>query len=253
MAQRNNITILSTFAKDKLFSEGGVLIRKQEGGPALFLKQALKNDGQDFVLQTGPKMEVEILVTEKGEFGKISRKLKSKRVSFSKIKTSFLIISSLLDEYDLAKLPTFKGKVFLDIQGYVRNGKDFGKKKIWKPDKEIFANIFCLKGTKEEMQNLPTQYIQQQKQKLLLITNGKHGCEVFAFGKRFVIKPSKVVKSKDTIGAGDTFFAYFISRFAKTENTLGSARYAINKTSQFLSAQNDHRHNQLFREEIGCG
>ncbi len=198
-------------------------------------------------------MEVQILITKKGEFGRIPRRPTPRRISFSKIRTPFLIISSLLDELDLTNLSSFKGKVFLDIQGYVRNGNDFGKKKIWKPNKKVFANLFCLKGTKEELQNLPSQYLQKQKQRLLLITNGKRGCEVFAFGKRLVIKPSKVLKSKNTIGAGDTFFAYFVSRFAKKENVFDSARYAVNKTSSFLSAQNSHHHNLLFREEIGCG
>jgi len=120
------ITILSTFAKDRLIDEMGNLIREQNGGPALYLRQALKNEKIPFSLKTGPKMEVEILITRNGEFGKVPRKLKSQKIQFYRIKTPFLLISSVLDEFDLANLFTFKGKVFLDIQGYVRNGKDFG-------------------------------------------------------------------------------------------------------------------------------
>lgn len=234
MALENKITIFSTFANDKLISESGALISEQKGGPAFYLKQALENERALFVLKTGAKMEVQILMTRKGEFGKVCEKLAPKLIHFSRIKTPFLLISSVLNEFDLTNLSTFKGKVFLDIQGYVRNGDDFGKKKPWNPSKEIMSNIFCLKGTKEELQNIPTRYIKEQKQKLLLITNGKHASEVFAFGKRYIVRPWKVVISKNTIGAGDTFFACFVSRFAKTAKALDSVRYATKRTSAFL-------------------
>ncbi|MFH0712726.1 MAG: PfkB family carbohydrate kinase [Candidatus Jorgensenbacteria bacterium] len=253
MAQKNKITIISTFATDQLVSENGFIIDKQNGGPAFYLNRALKNEGVSFAMKTGPKMKVQILITRKGEFGRVLKRPTQKGVRFSQIKTPLLLISSVLDEFDLMNLSTFKGRVFLDVQGYVRNGDDFGKKKFWKPNKEVFANIFCLKGTKEELQNMPKQYVEAQKQKLLLITDGKLGCEIFAFGKRHTIKPSKIITSKNTIGAGDTFFAYFVLRYAKTAKVLDSAKYAVKKTSAFLSAQNKHHHNQLFLEEIGCG
>ncbi|MBI3334951.1 MAG: hypothetical protein HY001_00425 [Candidatus Portnoybacteria bacterium] len=253
MAREIKITILSTFANDKLVSENGVIVGKQNGGPAFYIEQALKDEGVFFTLKTGLKMEVKILITKDGEFGKVPKRPTQKGVRFSQIKTPFLLISSVLNEFNLANLPTFKGKIFFDVQGYVRNGNDFGRKKLWKPSKEILANIFCLKGTKEELQNIPKQYIEAQKQKILLITKGKLGCEIFAFAKRYIVKPSKVIASKNTIGAGDTFFAYFVSCFAKTANVLDSAKYAVKRTSAFLSAQNNHHHNQLFLEEIGCG
>ena len=251
MEQENKITILSTFANDKLVNASGALLGRQKGGPAFYLKRAFEKENVS--LKTGPKMEVQILMTKNREFGKVPKIPKQKVIRFSQIKTSFLLISSVLNELDLAKHPNYRGKVFFDIQGYVRNGNDFGKKKLWKPNEKIFANIFCLKGTKEEVQNIPRQYVEAQKQKVLLITKGKLGCEIFAFGKRYNIKPSKVVASKNTIGAGDTFFAYFVSRFAKTAKILDSAKYAVKKTSLFLSKQNNHHHNQLFLEEIGCG
>lgn len=253
MARENKITILSTFANDKLIGEDGSVIGKQSGGPAFYLKQALENEGVSFDLKTGSKMEVEILMTRNGEFGKVPKSPAPKKIQFAKIKTPFLLISSVLNEFDLANLSAFNGKVFLDIQGYVRNGNDFGKKKLWSLNREVFENIFCLKGTMEELQNLPAQYVQAQKQKVLLITKGKRGCEIFVFGKRYILKPTKVVITENTIGAGDTFFACFVSRFVKTENVFDSVRYAVKRTSAFLSAQNVHHHNHLFREEIGCG
>ena len=253
MSQKNKITILSTFANDRLINKTVAITNKQKGGPAFFIDQIFKNEKISFDLKTGPKMEVQILITEKGEFGKIPQIPPKKTIRFSQIKTPFLLISSVLKEFDLANLSAFKGKTFLDVQGYVRNGNDFGKKKLWKPNKKIFSSIYCLKGTKEELLNIPKQYIETQKQKILLITNGKLGCEVFAFGKYYKIKPLKVVSSKNTIGAGDTFFAYFVSCFMKTANILNCLKYATNKTSAFLAAQNNHHHNQLFLEETGRG
>lgn len=197
-------------------------------------------------------MKVQILLTKNRELGKVLQKSRPERIIFSRINTPFLIISSLLDEFELSNLSRFKGKTFLDIQGYVRNGSNFGKKRYWRPNKEIFTTIFCLKGTREELNYIPTSYIKKQKKKILLTTNSKYGCEVFAFGKRSVFRPSKVINGENTIGAGDTFFAYFVSRFAKTDDAFDAVKYAMNRTSSFLSSQNSHHHNQLFREEIGC-
>ncbi|OGL88966.1 hypothetical protein A3H75_02900 [Candidatus Uhrbacteria bacterium RIFCSPLOWO2_02_FULL_51_9] len=184
-------------------------------------------------------MEVKILITKNGEFGKIPKKLKPKKVRFSRVRTPFLLISSVLDEFDLTNLSEFNGKVFFDVQGYVRDGNDFGKKKSWKPNKIVFKNIFCLKGTAEELQNISKPRVEAQKQKILLITKGKLGCEIFAFGKQYIVKPTKVIISKNTIGAGDTFFAYFVSRFVKTTKVFDSAKYAVKRTSAFLIAQDN--------------
>lgn len=247
------ITILSTYAQDELIDQNGRVVRRQKGGPAFYIKQVFKNGKTLFSLKTNQSMKVQILMTKKGEFGKIAEKPKLKIVEFSKIISPYLIISTILDEFNLDSLPLFRGKVFLDVQGYVRNGNDFGKKKTWKPRQEIFESIFCLKGTKEELKNIPLKFLKQQKQKILIVTNGKKGCEVFASGKRYIIKPTKIIKVKNTIGAGDTFFAFFVMQFIKTEKLLESVNFAVNKTSNFLNTQNIHWHNQLFRKEIGCG
>jgi hypothetical protein len=234
MTQKNEITIFSTFTKDKILSESEALIKEQEGGPAFYIKQAFEDEKINFVLKTSPKMNVQILITKNGEFGKVSKILKPKTIHFSQIKTPFLIISSVLNEFNLLELSNYQGRVFLDIQGYVRDGNSFGKKKLWKPKEGTFNNIFCLKGTREEWQNIPAQYFEIQKQKILIITDGKEGCEVFAFGKRYLVRPPKILALKNTIGAGDTFFAYFVSCLIKTESPLYSAKYATKKTSTFL-------------------
>ena len=148
-----------------------------------------------------------------------------------------MLISSVLDEFNLDNLQNYQGKVFLDIQGYGRDRNDFGQKKLWEPNDNIFANIFCLKGTKEELKNIPSKYIQKQKKKILIITNGEYGSEIFSFGKHYLIKPLSIIVCKNTIGAGDTFMANFVIRFLRTTNVLDSAKYATSKTSIFLKSK----------------
>ena len=125
----------------------------------------------------------------------------------------------------------------MDIQGYVRDGSDFGKKKYWNPPEEVVNSIFCLKGTSEELLYIPSSFLESQKQKILIETKGQLGCEIFIRGKHRAIHPSRIVDTNDTIGAGDTFFAYFISEYIRKQNVQMSAVYATEETRKFLDAR----------------
>ncbi len=245
MKPKNKITILSTFASDKIINQQSLRFVEQEGGPAFYFKKVFAQEKINFSLLTGQKLNVEILVTSKGEFGKISKKPLIRKVQFKKIKTPFLLISSVFNEFNLEQLPAFQGLVFLDIQGYVRNNGSFGQKKIWQPDKAVFANVFCLKSTQGELKYLPSKYIKEQKQKILLVTKGSLGCDVFAFGQKFTIKAAKIIKLDNALGAGDTFFAYFISQYIKTNNIIVSVKYATKMVSIFLAKNATHHTQQL--------
>jgi len=234
MAENNQVTIISTFPRDELLDEDGQLIREQKGGPAFYLTKAFREEGVDFDLITAPLMKVEILIKGGEEFGRIKKRPKPQNIDFSKIKTPHFLISTILDEFNLNGINTFKGKVFLDVQGYVRNGQDFGKKKHWKLPKEVASSIFCLKGTKREMRYLPKSFLKSQKKKILLITNRKSGCDVYAFEKKKSIRPSKTIEAPETIGAGDYFFADFLIHFLRTKDPFMSAKVAVNNTTKFL-------------------
>jgi hypothetical protein len=237
MRKDKKITVLSTFAEDILIDETGRIIRKQKGGPAFYLTKAFKERGISVNLVTAPSMKVEILIKGGEEYGRIKKKPKPQEIDFSSIKTPYLLISTILDEFDLKGISAFRGKVFLDVQGYVRNGQDFGKKKYWKVPKEVAESIFCLKGTEKEMRYLPTPFLKSQKQKVLLITKGKSSCDVYAFRKMKSFKPSRIVKGVDTIGAGDYLFADFLINFLKTQNPFISAKIAVENTTKFLSSK----------------
>lgn len=245
MPKNNQVTVFSTFAKDKLIDKNKRIIREQKGGPAFYISSALKRENIDFNLITTPLVNVEILIKNGEGFGRIRQKNKLKKINFSAKTTPSILISTVLDDFDLKGISAFKGNIFFDVQGYVRNGIEFGKKKQWKPSKEIASSIFCLKGTKEELNFIPFSLWKEQKQKILLITKGMLGCEIWVKGKKKIIKPKKVIKNiENTIGAGDSLFAYFISKFIKTKNILMSIAYAVEKTSGFLLSKNNDHHSQ---------
>lgn len=237
MEQKNKIAILATFAKDRFINETTGIAYEQDGGPALYLTTTFTSEDISFHLRSSSVARVDILIKPTEELGKITVKPDLVTVSFDDVKDSFLVISTLLDEVNLAGLRDFKGTVFLDIQGYVRDGSDFGKKKIWNPPPEISDAIFCLKGTSEELRYIPDSFAAKQKTKLLIETKGKRGCEIFFHGDRIIIPSSRTVNAVHAVGAGDTFFAYFISRYIRGGDPRTSGHYAVEKTAEFLAVR----------------
>jgi len=234
MNKNKIVTILATFAKDKIIDTKRGIVTIKKGGPAFYLSSVFKKERIPFRLIFPSIARVEILITENKEIGKVKKQPKVQKINFSKVKTDYLVISTILNDFNLSGISSFKGKVFLDIQGYVRDGKKLGGKKFFSPSKEVISSIFCLKGTEEELKYIPSIWLNQQKRKILIITKGEKGCEGFIFGKRFNISVKKKIFSSDTIGAGDVFFAYTICKFLKTADFLKSIRYAVKKTIGFL-------------------
>lgn len=236
MKSDKDITLLSTEATDILVSEEGKLLRTQKGGPALFISKVFNEKQIQFASITAEGLIVEILLTKNGEFGRVKNVAEPLDVQFDQIKTPILLISSIASEIDISNLNKYQGKVFLDVQGFVRDGTDFGKKNKWVPS----VPVYCLKGTEEELSYLPKTYIQTQKKKILLVTRGKKGVIAYIEGKRYASQPEKVIQSEDTIGAGDSFFAYFVSNLINTKNAYISLSQAVEQTSKFLSSKFHH-------------
>lgn len=241
MGNQNNITVLSTFANDKLFNQRGQLLREQKGGPAYFIKKALEKEKASFKLFSPPIVEVEILMKEDGESGKIPKKPKKLKIDCRNISSPYVLVSTLLDEVDLIEVSKLQGKLFLDIQGFVRDRKDFGGKKKWSPPREMRNVLFCVKGTEEETAMLSKDFVKAQKKKLLIITKGTKGSTLFYRGESVSIRPKTILKTKDTLGAGDTLFAYFVSQYVKTNNAVKAAETATQKTEEFLRTKSNHQ------------
>jgi hypothetical protein len=234
---KENISIISTYATDRLIDADTIqIIQEQKGGPVLYIVRALETLGLEPKVYTAEEMLVEILVRKDDEFGKINEPKKKNKLP--RLDTESAIVSTLLDEWNLSNASTYGGKLFVDIQGYVRDGSAFGKKKAWNDVRNIAPHIFCLKGNEVEIGMLPKEVVDDQKKnRMLIITKGKNGVEIFYKSKHTVsiLKPSEIQNPKNTIGAGDTFFANFVYEFMLTNDVKKSADFALKKTSQFLS------------------
>lgn len=230
------VALISTFAKDYIYNANGILLRKQRGGPAFFITNVFKEMGLSFSVIPSPELKIEIMLKDGDEFGKLPS-VSPLVIDCNKINTPFLAISPIIDEFELMGIDKYKGKIFLDAQGFTREVGEFGKKKKWKPEKAIEHSIFCLKVADYELPYINEHFIKNQKKKILLLTQGSKGCTVYAFGESFIIRPKKIVKSSDTLGAGDTFFAYFLTNYIRTNDQFISAEIASDKTLEFLTAK----------------
>lgn len=237
--RKNKITLISSFATDRLFDQNNILIREQEGGPAFFVSNVFKKTKLSYRIIPSPKMVTEIVLSDGNEFGKIGF-YPALKIDYATIDTPYILISPILNEFSLKNVDKYKGEIFLDAQGFTRKYGEFGKKKKWITKEEIENSIFCLKVADYELPYLKKSFIKKQKKKILLLTQGAKGCAIYSFGKSFFVKPKRIIKSPDTLGAGDTFFAYFISQWTRTKNIYESASYAVDKTSNFLASKFHH-------------
>ena len=234
MAGENQISVVSTYATDRLIDVTTMrILREQKGGPAPYIVQALQSLGFKPKVYTAEEMLVEILVDNNDEFGKI-HPVKTK-TKLPNLETPVAIVSTLLDEWDLSRASEYRGKLFVDIQGYVRDGSAFGKKKAWEDIKNLAPSVFCLKGNNVEIDMLPKEVASGQSiNRMLVVTKDSEGVEIHHKGQRFDYAPKQIVHPPHTIGAGDTWFANFVAKFIETEDINQSAEFTLDKTSEFL-------------------
>lgn len=241
MDNSKKITILSRYAKDRLFDPKKHFTDEKIGGPAFFLTKVFDRDKIEYDLKLASQVVVDILINSEGEFGRIKMQISPVKVNFKSINTPYMVISTILDDFSLANLNDYKGKVFFDVQGYVREGDNFGQKKVWNPSEKISKSIYSLKGTEEELSYVNSEFIEKQKRKVLISTKGKLGCDIFIAGEKYQLKPHQIVETKDAIGAGDTFFGNFISNFIQTNDLILSVTNSIPATSKFLQEKQQEK------------
>ena len=208
----DKITLISSFATDRLFDKNNNFIREQKGGPAFFASNVFKKMKLPYSIIPSPKITVDIILRGRNEFGK-TKSYSALEIDYKNINTPYLFISSILNEFSLKNVSKYKGKIFLDAQGFVRKAGEFGKKKNWNTRKEVENLISCLKVADYELPYLKKSFVKKQKERILLLTQGAKGCTIYAFGKSFFVKSRKIIKTQEALGAGDTFFAYFISQY----------------------------------------
>lgn len=226
------IKIFSTYTKDILRDAKNKFIKTQEGGPALFLEKIFKKNRLRYKINAGTA-EILIKVSEGTEKGALKNKLRKRRTR-NITKNDIVIISTVDNEWIIDSNLPKETLIFLDIQGYARAGQK--DKSIY--NLNFWNNLFCIKGNIAEIIKISEKIIANQKKKFLIATNGSKGAVIYFNGKKFKFT-SKKLNPKDTIGAGDTFFAAFIVKFIKTKDVVRSGNFAIKETENFLISKNN--------------
>ncbi|MDP1818146.1 MAG: PfkB family carbohydrate kinase [Leadbetterella sp.] len=222
------IKIFSTYTKDEIHNQDSDLRIVRNGGPAFFIENVFKENKIKYEI-TSQKAVIEIKVKNEIEKGFLKNKLKVR--SIKNIKNSDLIVISTVDNEWVPDIKSSdKAQIFLDVQGYVRSARK--NQKIYKAG--FWNNIFCLKTNDQEIKELPKETINKQKNKCLIMTRGSRGAVVYFKNKKHIFTAKKI-KSRDTIGAGDTFFASFITGFIKSKGNIEkSGKFAIKEAEKFL-------------------
>lgn len=223
------LKIYSTFSKDIILDENRNRIVIRKGGPAFFIEKVFRKHKVRYEMNSGNVLKVEIVLTKEGEKGKVKGEIKESKEIQNINNNDFVLISTICGEWVLGDNILSGAKIFLDIQGYIRTKKkvdDFLNNDFW--DK-----VFCIKGTEEEINKLPEKIIKNQKKKCLVITKGKNGSVIYFKNKKYAFCPKRI-NSKDTIGAGDIFFANFFLKFMETNDIIKSGTFATKETENFL-------------------
>lgn len=168
------IKIFSTYTQDIIQNQESRITAVRNGGPALFLEQTFKKHRIQYKMNA-TKAEVLITITANGEEKGISKSSPEKR-KIKYAKNDIVIISTIGKEYILDDNLPKEARVFLDIQGYIRE-----KNK----NLNFLDNIFCIKGNHKEINKLSKKILLHQKKKLLIVTNGKNGATIYFKNKKY--------------------------------------------------------------------
>lgn len=214
------IQVFSNFANDVLVYENNRII---PWWPALWISKALDKFNTRYRLIIGNEPAI-VKIDRDANNEDRGIIISTPVIPYEVQKESqLLLVSTLKDEFDLKLLSNVSLPVCIDIQGFLRG--DNGEKKRF--DCGIIQtkwNVY-IKATQEEF-----SYIDNHTDSwfIFIITDGWKDIEVLQWDNRYYI-PIQSWKFKDTIGAGDTFFAIFCSSFLET----GDMKQAIQLSSIF--------------------
>jgi hypothetical protein len=222
------IKIFSTYTKDKIHNQDSNSNIVRKGGPAFFIEKVFKKNKIKYKIEA-QKAVIEIEIKDGIERGILKNKLK-RRVIEIKSNGGLVVISTVDNEWIPNTELSDGSQIFLDAQGYVRNARK--NPEIYKAS--FWNNIFCLKTNEQEIKELPKKIVVKQKNRCLIVTKGNRGAIVYFRNKKHNFNAKKI-KSGDTIGAGDTFFAGFIAGFVKSKGDVEkSGKFATKEAEKFL-------------------
>jgi fructokinase len=103
-------------------------------------------------------------------------------------------------------------------------------------DEEVSVVASLLWKEKMEEEQFCTRIFEDFPVKMVCITRGKEGSSLYKGGERFD-EPVVDVEVKDTVGAGDSFSAAFLTAYLKGENPQAALRFA-SRLSSFVAGSN---------------
>lgn len=227
------IAVISSFAEDEVFYAESKKTEIYKGGPALWITKALESLEYTSQIFTGKdNAKVKIIRRNNEENGSIVSV--EPIILPSTLSADLFIISTIADEFNLEDIKKMSGIVALDVQGFVRKLKTNNKKLVISG--QIANKVSILKGTKEEVSYVDDKFLDDQKKRILIITKGEIGFDIFFNEKehRFFANPISV---KNTIGAGDSFFTAFAVEFLRTKDILKSGEFAKIFVENFLKSK----------------
>jgi succinylglutamate desuccinylase len=237
----SKIQVISTFAKDTVIDLNHNIEEVTDGGPAFWISSALKKVGANFNIKTAKKKaRVKIRIVGDYEEGRIIScpKINSASIVYDKP----TLISTISNEFDLKNICKTTSLIAVDIQGYIRAPKALEAKFKISPD--IYSRISILKATQDELRYLDNEFIESQKKRILIVTKGASGFDVYSKGRLIRIKAKRISVS-NSIGAGDCLFSYFFYKYIQTKDPEVSANFAKKEVEKFLLERKIKRNNPV--------
>lgn len=225
------ITLIASHTVDHIDDLDRDLQIQRAGGPAYYCGKVIKSLGYKPAIITGKEpADVFITISDRKEHIRIDQTL---RIGLpKKLPSRNVILSPILGEFDLRKLRSRKCIVFLDAQGYIRT--PLGRAEFdWQCDLRDLDNVIALKVNRREFRHVHKSIVDVFKRRILLLTKGSDGVELWDHGKWINI-PGHKVHSTDTLGAGDTFFGSFVIKFLETEDAAVAAKFAVSQAEDLL-------------------
>jgi hypothetical protein len=232
ISKSKHLLVISSFSWDHIYSEKNKKAIIQPGGPAYFITRALQQKCQSFAIETSNITHVFEYLNKGESIG--SRMQSPPKIPLPKQKYTHYLISTQLQEFDVSQIEKIKGAtIYLDLQGYT-SSPTFKKMRRLEIDPKIWRYLSFVKCNEREIEYLPSNFLEYVKQhKTFILTKGKDGVEFYIQGKRYLIA-MQPIKTKNTLGAGDTFLANF-TYFHMTGYSIQMAiKKSLQETKKFL-------------------
>lgn len=226
-----SITLIASKTIDHIKNLDRSISLVRPGGPAFYCKQAMEVLGFKVYLLTSRRpVTVCITIQDHRESIRIDRI--GKITLQNHLPTRNILLSPILGEFNLEQVAQKNCRVFLDAQGYIRaKGEDITQRWVCTP--QIVKNVVALKVNQRESNYVPEKILDLFRSRILLITHGQEGVEVWDHGKQYQIC-GHPIEVADTLGAGDTFFGSFVATYLQLGDVPSATQIAIEKTEQLL-------------------